>query len=660
MPRASLVVAVLLSSAMARAQTVIFDSPEDDRWSYPFNFQSGNEVQASLFGATSPAGIGTPFNDRDAMIVAAWDTSTLIPEGMGPDQYHIHRITIRFRNIPLAEWLPDTTTDPWYTFDVNMDGLVNADGIPRDEPGDSDGESDDADAGRPIELFGVGYGPVYSESGWTEHSLYEGPTCAAPPNIDCLDEARDPFPITYRTEAGTTDVVHVEDSVKGLHNEQLTPPIERFSPQAWAVGVAQDYVPGSQALAFDVEFEIDLCEANDTVRSYFKQQLDNGRLAVMVTSLVETSIGGSASGFPKFYTKEAVGQPAFPDAAAGRLTIELGLPLNDCDSDGLPDVCDLASGDGDCNANTIPDDCDIDSGFSLDEDGNGIPDECGCATVSTCCDLDNNGVRDDACLWCACESETCNIVDLAPAFADMGGPFGACTPDGFANIHDRTHALTCFAGSNPCNALNIDAGGPFGSCAPDGFCNIHDANHALNAFAGTQTCTCPSGPAPTGGSPSGNARIELRSAHTVVRPGSRFEVEVWITQLNAPLSGYQLELSLRGGRAGHLSAVGARIDSHSHSIFANAQHFRAFNVDAGRVLCGLESGEEPIAMQSGYLATFEMQVSADAQGQFVVDLTHNVALSQTDLIGVDNTQIRIDAVEPVVIHVNDSSNRRKP
>ena len=30
----------------------------------------------------------------------------------------------------------------------------------------------------------------------------------------------------------------------------------------------------------------------------------------------------------------------------------------------------------DCNENGVPDECDIASGFSLDDNGNGIPDEC--------------------------------------------------------------------------------------------------------------------------------------------------------------------------------------------------------------------------------------------------------------------------------------------
>ncbi|MCA9295081.1 MAG: hypothetical protein KC983_01165, partial [Phycisphaerales bacterium] len=49
----------------------------------------------------------------------------------------------------------------------------------------------------------------------------------------------------------------------------------------------------------------------------------------------------------------------------------------DCNGNGVPDDCDLASGDAiDCNANAIPDSCDIASGTSIDQNFNAIPDDC--------------------------------------------------------------------------------------------------------------------------------------------------------------------------------------------------------------------------------------------------------------------------------------------
>ncbi len=49
----------------------------------------------------------------------------------------------------------------------------------------------------------------------------------------------------------------------------------------------------------------------------------------------------------------------------------------DCNGNGVPDSCDLADGNAlDCNGNSIPDSCDYDSGVLHDDNGNGFPDEC--------------------------------------------------------------------------------------------------------------------------------------------------------------------------------------------------------------------------------------------------------------------------------------------
>lgn len=49
----------------------------------------------------------------------------------------------------------------------------------------------------------------------------------------------------------------------------------------------------------------------------------------------------------------------------------------DCNGNGIPDECDLAEGTSlDCNLNLVPDECDIADGFSEDCNTNGYPDEC--------------------------------------------------------------------------------------------------------------------------------------------------------------------------------------------------------------------------------------------------------------------------------------------
>lgn len=179
-----------------------------------------------------------------------------------------------------------------------------------------------------------------------------------------------------------------------------------------------------------------------------------------------------------------------------------------------------------------------------------------CLNAADCCDVDGSGIRDSACTWCACEANTCNEVGII--FADMGGAFGACPSDGFANLFDRNHALTCFAGTNTCESINMDAGGPFGACAPDGFCNIHDAVHALRAFAGTNSCTCSGGdmvtPQTAGGeapeTEQETASLSVVPEHATIGPGQNVSVRVFISNSLDMLQGYQLHLGVSGGTAG--------------------------------------------------------------------------------------------------------------
>jgi len=66
----------------------------------------------------------------------------------------------------------------------------------------------------------------------------------------------------------------------------------------------------------------------------------------------------------------------------------------DCNNNGIPDSCDIASGDSqDCNANGVPDECDIFSGFSLDCNNNGIPDFCD-ITIFDSLDCNENMIPD--------------------------------------------------------------------------------------------------------------------------------------------------------------------------------------------------------------------------------------------------------------------------
>jgi len=331
--RAALLLGFCLAAPAALpAQGFDFTTPTDDRWQYPFNFSAGTRPVATCFSSlgTGVAAFAN-FNNRDGVIVVAWNTAAQIPPGLGAAAYDVDAVRVTLTNEPGATWAVDLTPDEWFTFDANNDGTANGDGIPRGAPGDADGESDDADAGRPLELFGAGFGPVYTLQSWVQASAYVGGT-------DQANAPRDPFPFVFQD--GTSDVLHVEDSVFGRHNDGLSVPVFNFTPVPWAVGVPENYTPGAQSTPFRVHFDLDLSLSSGRVREWFAASLNAGRVVLVVTSLAETEQFGDPAAIPSFYMKEGV--VLDPLAAAPKLSITLGGGIDgDLNGDGCVDLQDL-------------------------------------------------------------------------------------------------------------------------------------------------------------------------------------------------------------------------------------------------------------------------------------------------------------------------------
>lgn len=334
----------LVLTMTARAEVIEIAVPSDDRWHYPFNFTPGFRAIGSCFGAADTPG----FNDRDGYVVVAWDTSEQICPNLGPEAYDVQAMTVTLTNRAGADWPADTTVDGWFTYAVQSD----------------------PDPGRPLELFGAGFGPTHDAGTWVESSLYVGASGDA-------QVARDPFPFVFQDETG--NVLHVEDSVTGLHNESVVPPlcddpegICPFTPIPWAVGVPIGYTPVEP---FDVEFSINLALSDGEVTGYFREQLDAGRVVVTVTSMREAEQQGSQSGFPSFFMKEVL--PLDPAARAAALSIDVVVhPSADFDGDGYVSLFDW-TGLAECagGPDTLPDpQGDIAEeeclcGFDFDRDG---------------------------------------------------------------------------------------------------------------------------------------------------------------------------------------------------------------------------------------------------------------------------------------------------
>jgi cysteine-rich repeat protein len=304
--------------------------------------------------------------------------------------------------------------------------------------------------------------------------------------------------------------------------------------------------------------------------------------------------------------------------------------------------------DNDANMDCIPD----------DQAGGCVCGGPSCVVTNDCGDDDNDNIRDDVCAHWECVAGSC--VDNGRGVpTDMGSQFGGCPSDTFCNIHDRTHALTCFAGTNTCASINIDGSKSFGECGLDGFCNIHDANAALTCFAGTNTCVC--GPSPEGpGGPNvvDESGLALLSNKRSTAPGELVEVRAFLTDAVENFQSYQLQTITTGGTSGQLDLVDIRIETRKDYVFAGQDGFDAVNVSKSQMLSGTDAaGQQAAAM--GYLATFTYRASADATGTFVVDIAHNEATEdQTFLISGYTNKVDVLGTQPAVITVDTTSKRR--
>ncbi len=276
----------------------------------------------------------------------------------------------------------------------------------------------------------------------------------------------------------------------------------------------------------------------------------------------------------------------------------------------------------------------------------------GCTTIADCADVDGDKIRDDGCVWWACEEGVC--ADTAVVFGDAGGQFGDCTPDGAADGNDRFHALNCFANvgsaglydcedqipSPPPAAYRADIGGAFGACAPDGVCDGNDAFAALNAFGDMTSCTCPDGaPAPMlQPLEIDRVQLSLRTATPSVRPGQHIAIEIYADTSASDVRGYQLHVAASGGATGRLELIDIVIDPQerraAHSRRGNPtkqsahgfdHDWTAFNRATGQMVAGVD-GPGVATPPDMYLATYVFRVSDDATGAFSIDiLDHAVA-----------------------------------
>jgi hypothetical protein len=267
----SAVLALLALAGIASAQPFSASSttPNLDRWMYPFNSTPGAEVRAPIFAALSVSG----FDDRDSEMLIRFDTSTQIPTGQPLSTYRVSRVRIQVTVSNSTDFVfYDPTPDPLSASFQTSDPDYVA----------------DADAGTPIEIYGVGFRNGRTIDTFAENSSF-----------GCFG-----FPVE-----GCRSVYPIDIDGSGVPFDISRQVRLKLPSTPWAIGTSSTLSAG-QPIPVGTTFNLELDLSRPGIQQYVRSALAGGKLMLALTSLHPASGGpggGTSSDYPSFYTKEAPG-----------------------------------------------------------------------------------------------------------------------------------------------------------------------------------------------------------------------------------------------------------------------------------------------------------------------------------------------------------------
>lgn len=282
--------AALASNSQLHAIEVQWSSTDFDRWMYPFNGTPGTRATANTFGS-----FGNPdFDNRDAQFVLGFDTAGKgVPTGLDPDSYQITSIKLTATTSSIDTFTYDPTYDAQATYQVGANPPVTADG----------------DAGRPIELYGIGFRGGYNELEFAAApgtpGFAEGETFGSAPAFTGAKEDRFVFAADVSSGA-------LRDVSNNVDNG--------FDTSPFAVGSSTlnpgDLVPAGTTFTFDIDV------SDPFILDYLQNGLAEGQLGFALSSLHLASFGGAQS-YPVFHTREG----AVFNQAAVPVTLDIAYTI---------------------------------------------------------------------------------------------------------------------------------------------------------------------------------------------------------------------------------------------------------------------------------------------------------------------------------------------
>ncbi len=316
--------AAALGVASASGQVVQFRpaAPTLDRWNYPFDSAPGFSETAATFSALGQEDAFPPFSfdQRDGQVLLGWDTDPAIQPGLGTCRYRVLSASVRIAVTGEIPFRYDPTYDARETY---LSGGM------------------DADPGRPIEMYGVGY-----RNGWNSGATGFGCPGGGAGGFPCYYEGDVNLPGPSFGPAIRKDVrsVFATDFAGGVARDISNNVRDGFDPAWFAVG----QIAGVSAGAYvtdtrDVEFSVDVSRAD--VQLYLREAVNQGRLMLMISSLQPAaSAGGPGSGeYARFFMKEhPLGSPGGVTRWA-RLSLDVRVVTQpaDLNGDGAVNTLDL-------------------------------------------------------------------------------------------------------------------------------------------------------------------------------------------------------------------------------------------------------------------------------------------------------------------------------
>lgn len=350
---------VLLGRGVGPASALqsVWSEPDLDWFAYVNAHGAGNRAFGPSFiggleidetsGEFVPKGKEEP--SRLAMPLFAFDTSATIAPGLSPARYQVHRVTVT------ATMASATFPGQSLIYDDTLDSYVEI---------LADVQSNNVDAARPIELYGVGFRDDYAGfdfAGEGTADLFGENT----PPYGSSDGGYIAYPIAAAEAGGKRDVSN--SLTGGFSATEPTGETTPFDPSPLAIGTTD--LPVGTPVPDDTTFSFELDLTESFARQYVQESLASGGIGFFASSLtLATQPGGDLLPYPQWYLKESAGGAV--QGIPPTLTIDVDiLPLpGDYDGNGQVDGADGRTWEAQYGA-TVPAGVDADGSSNGQVDG---------------------------------------------------------------------------------------------------------------------------------------------------------------------------------------------------------------------------------------------------------------------------------------------------